>query len=787
MNNDLEKEAVVDTGNDATAMAKKKNSGQAKKSSGAKNSTGKKKSAQASNSEKTNVKKSSNSRSENTANSPAKKSSAKTSHSTAKTQQKKSAEKNSGGASKPAAKKSDSQSPQETQHKKKTAVKTVLKYSEEEDSVKHDIVNNDDYSEEDLDEKLDSEFEDDYEDENSFDERYEEHHAETLNADAHGKATDDKKNEKKKRRPLLIAIPIVTAAAILTTGVIVSSAALGIFDSAKHEAFVATEQSNANLSSPQGKFLEGISVQGVDLGGKTMEQAKELLGIEESKLIPSINYNLTCYDKIVYLTEDDFEFDFDTVKILNEAYEYSEYMREILMDKGRANLRESEKKDYPISMKFNEDSIRTACEKVAEKVNVEMENAHVTNIDTEKDYLPDMFSFAEGVTGYSVDVDDLVTQISTLKNNDNFSADIIGQMKVVEPKTDLEDLLKNLVLISKYETYSGNTWAGNMNMTVAMQSMTGSVIKPGEVFSFNGKTGDSNLPENGYYSAGVIVNGASANGVGGGICQAATTIYNAAIRAGMTIVEREPHTWPSTYVPVGIDSAIDYGAIDMKFRNDTEHEVYLICYMDGATLHAYIYGYKPADFDEIVVSSWFTGGTGIGFGASACRNYYKNGKIVKTEDLPDSFYSNGGGSSYAYDEPLANYVFERVYTDKQAAKIAAKVEEETKNKSTKNTTTSDTDKETEKEKSSDKDTDTSDSTATNDIANTTITGGVIDETVTANAVIEDYTAAAVVEDTTVYEDIVYSDESTAAAPVEDIPDNGDSLDADFVFDDLEEY
>ena len=89
--------------------------------------------------------------------------------------------------------------------------------------------------------------------------------------------------------------------------------------------------------------------------------------------------------------------------------------------------------------------------------------------------------------------------------------------------------------------------------------------------------------------------------------------------------------------------------------------------MDGAQLNAFIYGYKPTEYDEIVVSSWFTGGSGIGFGAAACRNYYKDGKLVKEDDLPSSFYSNGGGTSYSYDEPLSGYVYKRVFTNQQAA------------------------------------------------------------------------------------------------------------------------
>ena len=395
MDNELKQEAAVDSGKSAAAKSKKKSSEYSKSLGGEKAQT--KKSA------------------ENSQNTALKKSSEKSSASSPK---------NTSAKEHSSSEKTSTPAKQNSKQKINSVKKIEPEYSEDKEFDEYDDDEDyddeyeeyeDEYDEYDDDDEYDDEdYEEDDDDEDyDDDEVAAEEHSETV---VSGTNVSDEKPEKKKRRPLMVAIPIVTAVAILTAGVIVSSNALGIFDSAKHEAFIATKQSNANLSSPQGKFLEGISVQGVDLGGKTMTQAKEQLGVEESKLIPSINYTLTCHDKIVYLTEDDFEFDFDTVKVLNEAYEYSEYMREILMDKGRANLKESEKKDYSITMTFKEDSIKTTCEQVAKKVDVEMEDAHVTNIDTEKDYLPDMFSFAEGVVGYSVDVDDLVTQIKTLKN-----------------------------------------------------------------------------------------------------------------------------------------------------------------------------------------------------------------------------------------------------------------------------------------------------------------------------------------------------------------------------------
>lgn len=81
----------------------------------------------------------------------------------------------------------------------------------------------------------------------------------------------------------------------------------------------------------------------------------------------------------------------------------------------------------------------------------------------------------------------------------------------------------------------------------------------------------------GYKQAGVV----GGVGYGGGICQASTTLYGAAVRAGLTIVQRRNHSVPSTYVPIGQDAMVDYGSSDLKFRNDYDYPVKLVTYVSG--------------------------------------------------------------------------------------------------------------------------------------------------------------------------------------------------------------
>lgn len=112
------------------------------------------------------------------------------------------------------------------------------------------------------------------------------------------------------------------------------------------------------------------------------------------------------------------------------------------------------------------------------------------------------------------------------------------------------------------------------NIRLAAESLDGAVIRAGEVFSFNTSSGER-LSDRGYVSAPVIVKGKLEDGSGGGICQVSSTLYNAALLAGMIIVERSPHTTPVSSVPPGRDATVLFGGADLRFRNDYEEPVVL--------------------------------------------------------------------------------------------------------------------------------------------------------------------------------------------------------------------
>jgi vancomycin resistance protein VanW len=129
------------------------------------------------------------------------------------------------------------------------------------------------------------------------------------------------------------------------------------------------------------------------------------------------------------------------------------------------------------------------------------------------------------------------------------------------------------IVIAQYATsLDGRNRAQRHNADLALDRIEGAIVKPGETFSFNLRVGTYSRDQ-GYRKAPVSYNGQLVDSWGGGVCQTSTTLYNAALLAGMTIVERNRHRFAPSYVPPGRDAAVAFNTIDLKFRNPHDFPV----------------------------------------------------------------------------------------------------------------------------------------------------------------------------------------------------------------------
>lgn len=142
-------------------------------------------------------------------------------------------------------------------------------------------------------------------------------------------------------------------------------------------------------------------------------------------------------------------------------------------------------------------------------------------------------------------------------------------MRAIPSRYSSRDLQKITLSRGYYETWFTGTYQRYTNVSLACSSVNNSLLWPGQEFSFNETVGPR-TPERGYMPAPVFLMGASELDYGGGVCQVATTVFNAAGKAGLKIIERHLHSRRVHYVAEGKDATVSYGDLDLKFSNNTD-------------------------------------------------------------------------------------------------------------------------------------------------------------------------------------------------------------------------
>lgn len=191
--------------------------------------------------------------------------------------------------------------------------------------------------------------------------------------------------------------------------------------------------------------------------------------------------------------------------------------------------------------------------------------------------------------GLRVDVGATVESVMAAKKGEavDFMAYII---KAEYDKVLLTGITEN---IGSYLTYISGSEARVSNIKLAAAAINNTLIYPGKIFSFN-KTVGPRTPERGYKEAPVIVGGGMSMDAGGGICQVSSTLYNAALRAGMEIIERHPHSISIHYVPAGKDAAVAYNYLDLQFRNNNPTPVFIKGFVSGQRIVVTLLGCRPS-------------------------------------------------------------------------------------------------------------------------------------------------------------------------------------------------
>lgn len=260
--------------------------------------------------------------------------------------------------------------------------------------------------------------------------------------------------------------------------------------------------------------------------------------------------------------------------------------------------------------------------------------------------------------GYSFDKEKAKELLKNIEDGEEYRL----QLSVTYPDVT-EDTLTGEMFSDTLASYSTKYNPGEVdrthNMYLASSKVNGTVLQPGEVFSYNGVVGERTVAK-GYRNAKVFENGQVVDGLAGGICQVSTTIYNAALYADLKIVERKNHSFPVSYAPMGQDATVAMGSIDFKFKNNTEYPIKLVSSVSGGLCTVTILGtdknhYKveiqnsvtatrprPVEYEndptlEKGVEKVKQSGSD-GYTIASRRIVTKNGKVVRNEAIHSSYY-----------------------------------------------------------------------------------------------------------------------------------------------------
>lgn len=217
-------------------------------------------------------------------------------------------------------------------------------------------------------------------------------------------------------------------------------------------------------------------------------------------------------------------------------------------------------------------------------------------------------------------------------------------------------------ILSQFSTrYDASLKNRSTNLRLASDKINGTVLLPGEEFSYNKIVGERTI-EAGYKDAAIYSGGQVVDGLGGGICQISSTLYNAVVQANLEIIERSNHYFKTSYVEAGKDATVVYGQIDFRFKNNRNYPIKIVSTVSGGIAEMKILGVKEEIEYDIKIETEILSSTPFGvryiednslpagtevvqqYGSSGCKSVaYKvcrlNGEIVSKTVLSNDTYS----------------------------------------------------------------------------------------------------------------------------------------------------
>ena len=370
---------------------------------------------------------------------------------------------------------------------------------------------------------------------------------------------------RRKRDPIAIVAPILIALALLA-GVVYTGSSW----------FIST----INKST----YCSNIYVNGIDVSRYSQEEGAESVRAEiDSRL--NTNYTLSWGDSSWTFSAADFNGTIETDSIMNRAWNIGHVGN--IFDRS-ASIRSL--KSNPIYLTaplvYDKDLVSAYVDAIYDQLYIAPKDAQVA-ADLSNPYLA-----SEAASGQELDKETAREQIiSLLETGEGGSVLPVIEL---EPAISTEQAMSSLDLIITYRTdTSARGYNGRFNVRKALMAFYGMIVQPGEIVSFNEVVGPRSEQRGWQKGTEYIGGGKTQEGYGGGVCQASSTLYGALLKAGMTIMERSPHSMTVAYVDPSIDAAVSDDRKDLVFCNNTPNPITIYTEVTPEYATVQIYGVRP--------------------------------------------------------------------------------------------------------------------------------------------------------------------------------------------------
>lgn len=328
---------------------------------------------------------------------------------------------------------------------------------------------------------------------------------------------------------------------------------------------------------------DGIYIGNVNVGGMTEEQAHSAVEEYVSGLM-NTTFSLKGETGSMEMTAEEMGISADTDAAVEEAVQTGHAGNLINRFKSLQDLK---KDKLVLDMHLSVDKQATA-----RKLYTHADELAVGAKDNGLKRENGEFRFVPGKEGMEIDIVNSVYAINDFLSKEWNGSDneIALVTKTVEPRGSREELAQVKDLLGSFSTNFSSSSAGRAkNVKTGCSKINGTILYPGDEFKMC-QTVSPFTQENGYELAGSYQNGTTVESFGGGICQVATTLYNAVIRAELEVTMRFNHSMQVHYVKPSMDAAIAGDYKDLRFKNNTDAPVYLEGYCSGGILYFNVYG-----------------------------------------------------------------------------------------------------------------------------------------------------------------------------------------------------